>query len=88
MPSSPKLNVQLGTDFLGVKAVYIRKMLDHGLLVSSAFYLMYVQKEEYSEKFIDALDIVFENIGKIIERSRITEKTGNNRKRSGFARLT
>lgn len=87
MPSSPTLNFQLGTDSLDAKTLYIRKMLDHGFLVSSTFYLMYAHKEEHYKKLIDALDLVFEEMGKIIESGRIHEEVGNNRNRSGFARL-
>lgn len=87
MPSTPTLNFQLGTDSLGAKALYIRKMLDHGFLVSSTFYLMYSHKEEHQKKLIDALDIVFEEIEKIIESGRLNEEVGSNRNRSGFARL-
>tara|TARA_R110002049_G_scaffold28018_4_gene96651 strand:+ start:67470 stop:69806 length:2337 start_codon:yes stop_codon:yes gene_type:complete len=87
MPSSPTLNFQLVTDSLAAKALYIRKMLDHGFLVSSTFYIMYAHKREHHEKLIDALDIVLEEIDKIIESGRINEEVGNNQNRSGFARL-
>ena len=87
MPSTPTLNFQLGKDSLNAKALYIRKMLSHGFLVSSQFYLMYAHKEEHHKKLIDALDIVFEEIEKIIESGSIHEEVGNNQNRSGFARL-
>lgn len=87
MPATPTLNFQLGTDSLGAKALYIRKMLAHGFLVSSTFYIMYAHKREHHEKLIDALDIVLEEIDKIIESGRINEEVGNNQNRSGFARL-
>ncbi|MCM4173501.1 hypothetical protein DHD32_18655 [Arenibacter sp. TNZ] len=87
MPSTPTLNFQLGTDSLSAKALYIRKMLDHGFLVSSTFYLMYAHKEEHHKKLIDALDIVLKEIEKIIESGRLNEEVGSNRNQSGFARL-
>lgn len=87
MPVASTLNFQLGTESLAAKALYIRKMLDYGFLVSSIFYLMYAHEERYNEKLINALDMVLGDIEKIIESGRIIEEGGNNRNISGFARL-
>ena len=87
MPAAPTLTFQLGTESLAAKALYIRKMLGHGFLVSSIFYLMYAHEEQHNTKLINALDIVLEEIEKIIESGRIIEEVGSNRNISGFARL-
>jgi glutamate-1-semialdehyde 2,1-aminomutase len=87
MPAAPTLNFQLGTDSLAAKALYIRKMLSHGFLVSSTFYLMYAHEEEHQEKLIYALNIVLEEIEKIIENGSLNEEVGSNRNQSAFARL-
>lgn len=87
MPSTPTLTFQLGTDSLAAKALYIRKMLAHGFMVSSIFYLMYAHEEKHQAKLVDALDIVLEEIEKIIESGRLQEEVGYNQNRPGFARL-
>lgn len=87
MPSTPTLNFRLGTDSLAAKALYIRKMLAHGFMVSSIFYLMYAHEEKHQTKLIDALDIVLEEIEKIIESGLLREEVGYNQNQPGFARL-
>jgi glutamate-1-semialdehyde 2,1-aminomutase len=87
MPVAPTLNFQLGAQSLAAKALYIRKMLGYGFLVSSIFYLMYTHEEQHNTKLIEALDIVLGDIEKIIESGRIVEEVGSNLNITGFARL-
>ncbi|WP_051254298.1 aminotransferase class III-fold pyridoxal phosphate-dependent enzyme [Arenibacter latericius] len=88
MPATPTLNFQLGDKTNDAKTLYVRKMLGHGFLVSSTFYLMYAHKEEHHNKLIVALDIVLKEIEEIIKSGRLKEMAGNNRNQLGFARLT
>lgn len=87
MPATPTLNFQLGKESLAAKALYIRKMLDHGFLVSSTFYLMYAHEEQQNSKLIDALDLVLGEIEHVIVAGRLMEEEGSNQSQSGFARL-
>ncbi len=87
MPPTPTLNFQLGEASLAARTLYIRKMLGHGFLVSSIFYLMYAHEEPHITKLIDALDLVLDEIEHIITVGRLMEEGGNNQNQSGFARL-
>ncbi|WP_395809124.1 aminotransferase class III-fold pyridoxal phosphate-dependent enzyme [Daejeonella sp.] len=87
MPATPTMTFQLGKESLAAKTLYTRKMLEHGFLVSSTFYLMYAHEEQYIAKLIDVLDIVLGEIEQVIAAGQLIDKELGNQSQPGFARL-
>jgi glutamate-1-semialdehyde 2,1-aminomutase len=81
------MTFQLGKESLAAKTLYTRKMLEHGFLVSSTFYLMYAHEEQYIAKLIDVLDIVLGEIEQVIAAGQLIDKELGNQSQPGFARL-
>ncbi len=87
MPASPTISFQLGELSLVAKNVYIRKMLEHGFLVSSIFYLMYVHEKSHLEQLLKALKIVFAAIEELIINKDLSIEPGVEESNKGFSRL-
>lgn len=87
MPATPTLNFQLGKETLAAKTLYIQKMLAHGFLVSSSFYLMYAHEDKHITKLVDAMDKVLGEIEQIINAGQLMDEGDIAQSQPGFARL-
>lgn len=67
--------------------LYVLKMQEHGILVSSIFYLMLAHKERHINILLKTLELVLGEIDHIIEAGRLREEAGSGFSQAGFARL-
>ncbi len=84
---TPTLAFGLGTDAPLAQALYVRKMRERGLLVSSCCYLMLAHDEEKIATFVSAADQTLGEIAHVIELGRLSAEAGALTGRQGFARL-
>ncbi|WP_325403019.1 aminotransferase class III-fold pyridoxal phosphate-dependent enzyme [Agriterribacter sp.] len=87
MTSTPTLAFQLGENASAAKALYIRKMLDKGFLVSSIFYLMFAHEERHISQLLQALEITFKEMQQTIIAGGLANEAAGDGSQNGFARL-
>lgn len=73
---------------LVVKTLFTQLMLEKGFLASNGFYASYAHKNEYMEKYLDAVDDVFSFISKSIFEGKPEEYLKGPVCHAGFKRLT
>ena len=64
------------------------RMLDLGILSGSGFYPSLAHTDRHVEAFLDAADILYEEIAEAIQQGDIRHRIGGAVRHSGFARLT
>ena len=87
LPATPNLSFQLGDDSKAAQRLYVRKMQEHGILVSSIFYLMLAHEDKHFDILLNTLPNVFNDIEKVIISGKLKEEVGGGANLSGFARL-
>lgn len=88
MPVTPTLSFQLEGYSQVVRKVFIQKMLNRGFLVSTSMYLMYAHKEIHIELFLEALDLVLNEIEEELAVGKFeTLLAEQGSTQPGFARL-
>ncbi len=87
MPSSPTLSFGLSEQTPVAKAVFIRKMVDRGFLVSSTFYLMYAHEDRHIEDLMRALQEVLSEMEFTISDGTLARESEGKQTATGFARL-
>jgi glutamate-1-semialdehyde 2,1-aminomutase len=87
MPATPTMHFQLGADTSAAEILFVRKMCQRGVLVSSIFYIMLAHEERHINYLLDSLESVLKEIEQVIVAGRISEEIGNINKHPGFDRL-
>jgi len=87
MPCSQALSFDLGENATAAKTLMIRRMLQHGFLMSSAMYLMLAHTEEHISGMLAALDETLGEIGELVQAGTLQDAVGSNGATVGFARL-
>lgn len=73
---------------LVLKTLFTQIMLEKGFLASTSFYASYAHKDEHVEKYLDAVDDVFDFISKAIDEGKPEKYLKGPVCHSGFRRLT
>jgi glutamate-1-semialdehyde aminotransferase len=73
---------------LVVKTLFTQLMLEKGFLASNGFYASYAHKNEYMEKYVDAVDDAFSFISKSISEGKPEKYLKGPVCHAGFKRLT
>lgn len=73
---------------LVLKTLFTQLMLEKGFFASKSFYASYAHKEEHVEKYLDAVDDMFEFISKTIYEEKPDKYLKGHVCHSGFRRLT
>jgi len=71
-----------------LKTIFTKLMLEKGFLAITAFYASYAQKNEDIERYLNAVDDVFEVLAKAIKEENIESYLDTPVCHSGFKRLT
>jgi glutamate-1-semialdehyde 2,1-aminomutase len=87
MPSTPTITFELGADAPLVQKLYVRKMCERGLLVSSIFYLMLAHEQEYIGQLLHAIELVLSELDQLIDSGKLAVELGVTSEQSDFARL-
>ena len=87
MPCAPSLTFQLGDTSLQARAVYIRKMLARGFLVSGQFYVMWTHDLGQINALLTALDETFNEMNAMNNASALIAEGANQPAQGGFTRL-
>ena len=69
------------------KALFVQLMLERGILASNLFYAMYAHQEAHVERYLNAVDLVFEAISTLDEQEKIHESLIGEPAVAGFKRL-
>jgi len=87
MPTSLSLAFDLGDDASLAKTIYVRKMQERGILVSTYIYLMYAHEEKHIQTFIQAFELVTGELEHLIEGGLLSTALNTAVSHSGFSRL-
>lgn len=88
MPAAPVLAFDLGKDTANAKRLYVRKMQQRGILVSSIFYVMAAHTTAHFEQLYTHFDATLADIQALIDQGALQSEAGAGEALSGFARLT
>jgi glutamate-1-semialdehyde 2,1-aminomutase len=86
-PCAPSLAFQLGDQSIAAKALYIRKMLARGFMVSTQFYVMLAHDEEMVDRVLEHLSEVAEELSVLGELGTLQQEAGELQPQTGFTRL-
>ncbi|MEJ1972441.1 MAG: hypothetical protein WDM96_08285 [Lacunisphaera sp.] len=81
------MTFDLGADTSLAQTLYVRKMGERGLLVSSNYYLMVAHDDAKIAQLLTAADEVLGEITQLITLEKLAEEAGVARSQRGFARL-
>ncbi|MDP6683838.1 MAG: aminotransferase class III-fold pyridoxal phosphate-dependent enzyme [Desulfobacterales bacterium] len=70
-----------------MKAFFIQRMLDQGILASNLFYAMYAHEHEHIELYLNAMDAAFFDLAECMRRDDIEKNLKGLPSVSGFERL-
>ena len=70
-----------------IQTLWTVRMLDRGFLVSGGFYPMLTHEQEHVERFLEACDPVFAELGDAIQQEDLEARIGGPVKHTGFQRL-
>lgn len=87
MPATPTIAFKLDEDSKAAHRLYVRKMQENGILVSSIFYLMLAHEDKHIEHLLNTIPSVFGEIQEIILSGNLQKEAGAGMVQSGFARL-
>jgi glutamate-1-semialdehyde 2,1-aminomutase len=87
LPSTPNLQFQLGFNSGVAQKLYVRKMHEQGILVSSIFYLMYAHQDNHIAQLLETLEKVMKEIEQIIKDGQLETQGAETSSQKGFARL-
>ncbi|HEX5026818.1 MAG TPA: aminotransferase class III-fold pyridoxal phosphate-dependent enzyme, partial [Agriterribacter sp.] len=87
MPSTPTIAFQLDELAAVAKNVYVKKMLEHGFLVSSIFYLMHAHEDQHIEQLLYAMQNVLAAIEQMIVGGKLSHEPAVTTRNNGFTRL-
>jgi glutamate-1-semialdehyde 2,1-aminomutase len=71
-----------------LKTLFTQLMLEKGYLATTAFYASYAHREKHIQKYLEAVDEVFEFVGKAIEKGNAEQYLKGPICHAGFRRLT
>ncbi|MBM3858405.1 MAG: aminotransferase class III-fold pyridoxal phosphate-dependent enzyme [Verrucomicrobia bacterium] len=83
MPAAPSLAFELGA----AKTLYIRKMVQRGILASGQYYVMWPHSTEMVDTLLAALSEVCGELTALHDAGRLQAEAGSATGQSGFARL-
>jgi len=86
-PSAPSLAFSLGADSVAVKALYIRRIVAHGFLVSGQYYVLGTHDEAQVASLLSALDEVCTELTALNEAGQLQATAGAVQVSGGFGRL-
>ncbi|MDY6793309.1 MAG: aminotransferase class III-fold pyridoxal phosphate-dependent enzyme [Thermodesulfobacteriota bacterium] len=73
--------------FFALKALYVQKMLDQGILASNLFYVTHAHTEEHVYRYLRATDKAFKVIAESIQCDDIESRLRGKPAQSGFKRI-
>ena len=87
MPCAPSLSFDLGTNTQAAKTLYIRKLIQRGILASGQYYVMWPHTVDMVDTLLNALGEVCGELEAIQAAERLQSEAGSAVGQSGFARL-
>jgi glutamate-1-semialdehyde 2,1-aminomutase len=87
MPPTPSIAFDLGPDAPLAQTLYVRRMRERGVLVSTYHYLMLAHEEAHIAQLLEAMAGALAEVERVIDAGRLAEEAGVPRGQRGFARL-
>ncbi len=87
MPSAPSLAFDLGADSQAAKTLYVRKLVQRGILASGQYYVMWPHTVEMVDMLLAALGEVCGELVALQSTGRLQTEAGGVVGQTGFARL-
>lgn len=87
MPSAPSLAFDLGADSQAAKTLYIRKLVQRGILASGQYYVMWSHTAEMMETLLATVGEVCGELLALQDAGRLQAEAGGAVGPTGFARL-
>ena len=87
MPCAPSLAFDLGADSQAAKTLYVRKLVQRGILASGQYYVMWPHTPEMVETLLAALGEVCGELTALQGAGRLQAEAGGGVGQTGFARL-
>lgn len=84
---APSVTFDLGESASAAKALYIRRMLARGFMVSGQFYIMFAHDESLVKSLLDTLNEVLTELAVLHAGGRLQSEAGGVKSSDGFARL-
>ena len=75
-------------DALALETLFTVRMLDHGILASTGFYVSLAHQTEHVDRYLAAADEVLAEVKQAIENGDAAERIGGPIHHTGFRRLT
>jgi len=75
-------------DALALETLFTVRMLDHGILAATGFYVSLAHQPEHVDRYLSAADEVLIEIKQAIEKNDLAERIGGPVHHTGFRRLT
>ncbi len=87
MPCSPSVGFDLGADSQAAKTLYIRKMVQRGILASGQYYVMWPHTTEQVDTLLAAFNEACKGMATLHSAGGLQTEAGISQGQSGFARL-
>ena len=87
MPCAPSLAFDLGADSQAAKTLYVRKLVQRGILASGQYYVMWPHTVEMVDTLLGALGEVCGELAALQSAGRLQAEAGGAVGQTGFARL-
>jgi glutamate-1-semialdehyde 2,1-aminomutase len=87
MPCAPSLAFGLGDLSAAARALYIRRMLARGFMVSGQYYVMWPHTGSQVGELLAQMDEVFAELGALLAAGKLQAAAGSLQPQTGFARL-
>jgi glutamate-1-semialdehyde 2,1-aminomutase len=75
-------------DAQSMKAYFVQRMIDEGILASTSFYSMYAHSLEHVQTYLEHVVICFEETQELCAKGTLIDELRGLPAKSGFSRLT